>query len=104
MADGDYILCAKAFDAAGNLGVSGNITVTVHNSSTDIQIPVVNITSPLPESIVSGTIRVNFNYADNCGVKYIDLYVDGNHVLTAYDEAGNLGLSPSISFNIMNLR
>ncbi|SET64787.1 Ig-like domain (group 3), partial [Nitrosomonas marina] len=123
-------LQAKAFDAAGNKGVSFYRNVTVNNSETatpaDTQAPTINIASPA-SGTVSGTIPVNFNFSDNVGVVSVDLYVngqllgnntqapfnftldtttvaDGSYTLTAhaFDEAGNKGVSANVSVTVQN--
>ena len=127
VADGNYVLSAKAFDAAGNQGVSNNVNVTVNNTSTtDTEAPVINIASPTGGA-VSGIVPVSFNYSDNVAVTAVDLYVngqlyghstqepfaftidttgvtDGDYMLTAnaFDAAGNLGASNNLTISVKN--
>ena len=128
LTNGSHTLTANALDAAGNKGVSSNVAITVNNTSTtDTQAPVISIASPAASSTVSGTISVTFNYSDNVGVKYVDLYVDGipynrastapftqslntllltdgSHALTAFavDAAGNKGASAKVAVIVKN--
>ena len=130
-ADGDYMLSAKAFDAAGNQGVSGNIAISINNTSprdtnTDTEAPVISFALPTGGA-VSGIIPVSFNYSDNVAVTAVDLYVngqlyghstqepfaftidttgvtDGDYMLTAnaFDAAGNLGASNNLTISVKN--
>jgi hypothetical protein len=115
-----HILVAKAYDAAGNMGMSTPVTFTVNNPGVD-PAPVISVS----ESGASGTITFSATATDNIGVIKVEFYVDnelkgadttlpysmtldsltlseGNHTLMgkAYDTAGNIGTSPSITFTI----
>jgi hypothetical protein len=82
--DGSYTLTAKAYDAAGNVGQSSNVVVTVSNSSvavpnqvTDTIAPTVSITSPVDNATVLGNVTVAASASDNVGVKKVEFYVNG---------------------------
>ena len=115
-----HILVAKAYDAAGNVGTSTPVTFSVNNPDIDPP-PVISVS----ESGTSGTITFSATATDNTGVTKVEFYVDntlkgtdttspysmtldsltlseGNHVLVgkAYDSAGNIGTSPSITFTV----
>jgi len=123
--NGQHILTATARDAAGNLGTSADVIVTVNN---DVTGPTVSITSPSAGN-VSGTINVNANASDNVGVVGVQFILDGNnlgaedlaspysvswttttvtngnHVLTAKarDAAGNITTSPAVNVTVNNI-
>jgi thermitase len=127
-ANGAHTLFAKAYDAAGNVGTSGDVTVTVDNFVPDTTAPVGTISSPANGATVSGIVNVAFGGSDNIGVATVELYVDGSlamrtgsaagsfswdtstaangaHTLQAraYDVAGNIGTSAILSVNVNNI-
>lgn len=85
VSNGSYTLMAKAYDAAGNVGQSGNVTVTVSNPVPDTTAPTVSITSPANGSTVSGTVSITAGASDNVGVSKVEFYVNG--VLKSTDTA-----------------
>lgn len=125
--DGDYTLTAYAFDAAGNQASSANILVAIsNNATTDTEVPTITIASPI-DGEVSGTTPVNVNYSDNIDVVRVELYVNGQKIMTdsqapfafswdtkalpdgtytltskAFDEAGNEGISSAILVSVNN--
>ena len=124
VSDGSYTLTAKAYDAAGNTGISSPVTVLVKN---DTKPPTVTITSPLNNATVSRTKTVTAKASDNVGVKKVEFYVDGElqatdtaspwsfiwntasqtngaHTLSAwaYDASGNVGKSSTVSVTVFN--
>ena len=126
--NGSHTLVAKAYDASGNEGVSGALTVNVSNVAADTTRPVVSITSPASGATVSGIISVAMTASDNVGLARVDLYVDGQlhtrdttapfaaswdttkvanggHTLVAraYDTAGNEGVSATVTITVSNL-
>src|SRR5690242_4502192 len=78
MPDGAHTLVARAFDTAGNEGVSGAVTVTVKNADTTG--PTVSISAPTAGATVSGALSVSFTASDNRGVARVELSVDGQVV------------------------
>lgn len=123
-AAGAYTLMAKAYDAAGNVGQSGNINVTVVKDSTP---PSVSLTSPRNNATVKGIVAITAKASDNIGVAKVEFYengglisasnvapyscnwdtrsvADGKHTLSAkaYDAAGNVGQSSNISVTVSN--
>lgn len=120
-ANGVYSLVAKAYDAAGNVGTSTTISVTVNKpiiGNPDTQAPVVAITPSSKFSNVGLSFTVNATATDNVGVTAMEVYIDGikygsstsgslsvkinsskfskgyhNLVVKAYDAAGNVGQS-----------
>jgi len=111
------------FQAQANL-VSGNVYgatlqgLTSRTRTADKTAPVVSITSPANNAIVSGTINIQASASDNVGVTLVSFYVDnvlvgsktsspysvswntvnassGNHLIkvTAQDAAGNISNS-----------
>ncbi|HWT55841.1 MAG TPA: Ig-like domain-containing protein [Candidatus Microsaccharimonas sp.] len=127
VANGTYSLTAKAYDAAGNVGTSAAISVTVNNQVADTTPPLANLTAPTANATVSGTVNVAASATDNAGVTSSELYIDGVlrasstngslsfswntlnetnglHTLQtkAYDAAGNVGSSSLITVTISN--
>ena len=71
------ILTARAYDEAGNVGVSSGVTVTVKNQADDTSAPIVTITSPAEGETVSGTVTIHASAGDDVGVTEIAVYLDG---------------------------
>jgi len=96
--------------------------------ASDTASPSVSITSPANGSIISGTISVAVSATDNVGVTKVEFWKDsslfastlnspysfiwdttkdlnGSHSLIskAYDAAGNIGTSPTITVNVNNV-
>ena len=128
LANGSYVLTARAYDAAGNVGLSPSVTVTVNNVVADTTAPGVAISSPANNSSVSGAVTISASASDNVGVSKVELYVNavlqatdttspytfnwntatlanGSYALTAkaYDAAGNVGLSSSVTVTVNNV-
>jgi chitinase len=124
LADGNYTLMAKAYDAAGNFGQSENVSLKVVKDSTP---PSVSLTSPGNSATVSETVAIKAGADDNIGVARVEFYANGglisasnvapyscnwdtksesngNYILSAkaYDAAGNVGLSSNISVTVNN--
>jgi hypothetical protein len=124
--NGGHTFTAKAYDPAGYVG-SSSVSVNVNNA--DVTPPQVNITSPISGATLSGTITLTAPASDNMGVTRVDFFVDtvlvgtatgaspftttvdtktlsnsGHSVFArAYDAAGNIGSSASISFIVSNV-
>ncbi|MCP1372445.1 Ig-like domain-containing protein [Dyella lutea] len=125
LADGSHSLVAKAYDAAGNVGTSSTVSFSVSNggSGGDTTPPTVSAA----ESGSSGTVTLSASASDNVGVTKVEFYVDstlqatdtsapysasldsttlanGSHSLVAkaYDAAGNVGTSSTVSFSVSN--
>jgi len=77
-ADGAYTLEARAYDAAGNVGSSGTISVTVQNA-VDTVPPAVFINAPSNGTYVTGLNKVSIkvNGTDNTRVSRLEIYIDG---------------------------
>jgi len=123
--NGAHSLTAVARDAAGNATTSAAVAVTVSNA--DSTAPTVSLTSPVA-GVVSGTITVSANAADNVGVVGVQFKLDGtnlgsedtslpyslswntttsangNHTLTAVarDAAGNTTTSAAVVVTVNN--
>jgi hypothetical protein len=128
VANGSHTLQSKAYDAAGNIGSSATITVTVSNSAPDTTPPTTSITAPANGATVSGTINVTATASDNVGVTKMEIYIDGAlktsntsatsltyswntttasngaHTITskAYDAANNVGTSSTVNVTVSN--
>lgn len=121
---GSYTLTAKAYDAAGNIGQSQSVTVTVAN---DLLAPTVSLTSPSDYTTVAGSVSISAAASDNVGVAKVEIFLDdvllaatniapysynwdtksvanGVHTVTAkaYDAMGNLGRSQTVTVNVSN--
>jgi len=123
LANGSHALVAKAYDAAGNIGSSSSVNFTISNTTNDTSAPTVSAA----ESGSSGSINFTATASDNVGVSKVEFYVDGtlkgtdttspyalafdsttlsnaSHSLIAkaYDPAGNIGTSGTVSFTVNN--
>jgi hypothetical protein len=91
VADGAYTLVTKAYDAAGNVGTSAAVSVTLGN---DTVAPVIGSLTPANGATVSSSKQVvTASATDNQQVTKISLTVDGKEVAIAY------GSSVSYSWN-----
>ncbi len=125
LTNGSHSLVARAYDAAGNVGVSTPLTFSVSNTGGGDTTPP---TVTASESGTSGTITLSANASDNVGVSKVDFFVDNvlkgsdttapysmtlnsttltnaSHALTAraYDAAGNNTLSAPVNFTVSNV-
>ncbi|HEY0065320.1 MAG TPA: CehA/McbA family metallohydrolase [Telluria sp.] len=124
LANGTHSLVARAYDAAGNVGLSTPITFSVSNTTGgDSTAPTVTAS----ESGGSGSITLSASASDNVGVSKVEFYVDNvlkgtdsaapftmmldsatlsnsSHALTAkaFDAAGNSTVSAPVSFTVNN--
>jgi subtilisin family serine protease len=123
-ANGAHSLQSFAYDAAGNVGKSTVVNVTVQNTTAvqDTTAPTVTITSPATGSVVSSNQKISVTASDNVQVTEVDLYIDGRffgtstsanpvfswntrkaahgqHTLQAiaYDPSGNVGQSSVVT-------
>jgi hypothetical protein len=124
LAAGSYTLMAKAYDAAGNVGQSSNVTVNVVNDTTA---PTVSVTAPASGATVSGTVAIAATASDNVGVTKVEFYENGvllsatnvspysynwnttsvangsyNLTAKAYDAANNVGQSSTVAVTVNN--
>jgi hypothetical protein len=102
--------------------------VTVATSTSDTTPPTTSITAPANGATVSGTVSVTASASDNVGVSKVEFYLDGalkstdttspyawswdtttvtnaSHTLVAkaYDAAGNVGTSATITVTVNNV-
>ena len=125
LSNGAHTLVARAYDAAGNVGISSAVSFNVNNATgPDTEAPVVTAS----ESGTSGTITLAANASDNVGVSKVEFYVDNvlkgtdttspysmtldsatlsnaSHSLTAkaFDAANNSTVSSPVSFTVSNV-
>ncbi|PKM05789.1 MAG: hypothetical protein CVV14_14915, partial [Gammaproteobacteria bacterium HGW-Gammaproteobacteria-4] len=124
LSNAGHALVAKAYDAAGNVGTSNTVSFTVNNVMADTTAP--SVSASVTGN--SGTINFSATASDNVGVSRVDFLVDGvvkgsdatnpyalsldsttlsnaSHALVAkaYDAAGNVGSSASVSFVVNNV-
>lgn len=108
-------------------GSPNRLLYSIFGSTPDTTAPTTSVTSPAAGSTVSGTITVTASASDDVGVAKVELYVDGallgtdtsspyefswntttvadgSHTLQskAYDAAGNVGSSSSVSVTVSN--
>ena len=127
VSNGTYTVSAKAYDAAGNVGQSSTVTVAVNNVVADTIAPTVALNAPANNATLSGTATLTATASDNVGVTRVEFYVNGvlqasdtaapysytwntaavtNGTYTlsakAYDAAGNVGQSPSLTVTVSN--
>lgn len=125
LAAGSYTILAKAYDAAGNVGQSSAVSVTVIH---DTIAPTVSVTAPGNGSALSGTVTITATASDNVGVSKVEFYengvllfasnvapyswnwnttavANGSHTLTgkAYDVAGNIGQAGNVTVTVNNV-
>jgi thermitase len=114
----------------GRVDAAKAVSMALSSTSTapgDSQAPTVAITSPTSGAAVSGIAPINLSASDNVGVTRVELMVNGSVVATdssapygfswdstkvgngtatlmarAYDAAGNVGSSPSVSVAVAN--
>ncbi|MEJ2201572.1 MAG: S8 family serine peptidase [Desulfuromonadaceae bacterium] len=79
VAEGWYVLQAKAYDTSGNVGQSESVQVLVSNP-VDNQAPVATIISPLPGESSKKLFKITATATDNVGVSQLDLFIDGSLV------------------------
>lgn len=124
LASGTYTLMAKAYDAAGNVGQSSNVSVTVVNDATA---PTVSLTTPVNNATVSGTAIITATASDNVGVSKVEFYANGvllsasnvapysygwnttavangsyTIIAKAYDNSGNVAQSANVVVTVNN--
>jgi subtilisin family serine protease len=120
-----HTLRSLAYDAAGNVGTSADVSVNVQNNvaiTTDTTPPTAQITSPANGATTGRNLKVYTVTSDNVGVVRVELYLDqvlnatssnsspmfslntskwskGVHTLQllAYDAAGNAGSSAVVN-------
>jgi hypothetical protein len=125
--NGSHTITAKAYDAAGNVGTSTGVAVTVNNTTADTSAPTTSITAPAGGTSVQvgASVTINANATDNVGVTKVEFLVDnvlkstdttspysyawsttgvapGAHALTvkAYDAANNVATSTAVSITL----
>jgi hypothetical protein len=79
--NGTYTFQSKAYDAAGNQGISVPVSVTVNNQTTvnDSTPPTVSITNPAYNQVLPrrGSVSVSATAADQSGIATIRVFIDG---------------------------
>lgn len=76
-ANGTRVLTVRALDAAGNVGTSTAVTVSVSGGIEDSTPPTVNLTFPGNGATVSGTLQLAATASDDSGVASVEFFVDG---------------------------
>lgn len=81
-ADGSYTLSARAYDAAGNVGTSAGVSVTISNDAIAPVISSFNLTEGMILSPAKQAVSASAT--DNQKVAKISLTIDGREVAIAY--------------------
>ena len=81
-ADGMHTLQVMAYDAAGNVATSAEVTVTVENSLPDLTAPSATIISPQDGSTVSKVVKIRVQASDDSQLNQVQLFFDGNLLRT----------------------
>ena len=114
VANGTWIIVAKAYDLSGNVGTSTAASVSIQNTAADVTPPTVSLVSPTADSTVSGLAQIQIAASDNVAVAKVKCllngallgstttfpavfswdttkYLDGSYVISAqaYDTSGN---------------
>jgi hypothetical protein len=84
--NGDYCLFAKAEDLAASHSVASNIKVTIDNVA-----PVVEITNPADNTVVSGTVAIRGSYTDVNPLRYYTVVRNSGNVNVAGPGTVNIG-------------
>jgi hypothetical protein len=124
--NGTHLVRALARDAAGNVGSSAAVTVTVSNSAADATAPSVSLTSPSAGSTVTGAVSLAATATDNVAVARVQFQINGSdygaadttapftaswdtasfdnglHTIRAVatDAAGNTAISPAVTVTL----
>jgi Zn-dependent metalloprotease len=69
--NGAHTLTTRAYDAAGRVGTSAPVPVTVSNETV---VPSVSITAPASGAVVSGTVAIAATASDNVAVARVEFY------------------------------
>jgi hypothetical protein len=77
VADGTYVVKARAVDLAGNVKDSTAATIAVSNGVADTTLPNVSVTAPVASATVNGNITLSASAADNVAVARVEFLVDG---------------------------
>jgi thermitase len=88
--DGELVLQAKAYDAAGNVG-SAETTVSVAN---DTIAPSVTINNPQSGAVISSPTSVGVSASDNKRVSRISLTINGKEVAQSFGSSLNYTWDP----------
>lgn len=107
--NGTHTLTSVARDAAGNLGTSIPVTVTVTGVPVgDTTAPLTSITSPVNNASVArgGSVTIAANASDNVAVVRVEFYVNGslkctNTISPAYSCLWRVPNSPNKIYNLM---
>lgn len=96
LADGAHVLTARAFDAAGNQGVSDGVPVVVGALPGDVSPPAVRIVTPLSGASVTSALEATVEASDDVGVVSVAWELDGavTYTATASPWSASLALAP----------
>ncbi len=106
--NGAHILTAKAYDSAGNLGVSPTVSVTVDNSGLsgggENNPPTSILTTPINGQVVAGTIPLSATATDDYGVAKVEFFrgtmLVGTDTTTPYSISWDTRTAPNGAYAI----
>ncbi|NTV51124.1 MAG: hypothetical protein HGA20_15955, partial [Geobacteraceae bacterium] len=104
LANGAYNLIAKAYDAAGNIGQSTSVNVTVNNPVADVTPPTITFSSPTSKYVYGSSISISASAADNVAITKMELYVDGVLQLTTSASSINTRVSIAKGLHIILIK
>ena len=80
--NGNYLITAKAYDAANNVTTSATVTITVNNVVADTTKPTASFTSPADGATVTGSnVVLTANATDNVGIDTVKFYQSNGTLL-----------------------
>ncbi len=119
-----YSYTLNAYDILGNTSVQSAPLLVTTLTPPDVTSPITSITSPAQGSSIPGPVIITAYASDNIGVTQVEIYVDSvlattligepyiySQVLNpgihsvfskAYDLLGNIGISESVSFTVLD--
>ncbi len=77
VANGDHVLQARAFDAAGNSASSAPVAIVVTGGIEDTTPPMVNLTFPTSGARIAGTVELSARASDDVGVASVQFFANG---------------------------
>ncbi len=103
-ANGAYNLTAKAYDAAGNIGQSTSVNVTVNNTVIDVTSPKITFSSPSSKNTSSSSISIKASATDNVAVSKMELYMDSKLLLGTSTSSINTSVSISRGTHVIMVK
>ena len=77
---GTYYFTVTAYDLSGNEGAPSLEVSATLPSSPDTEPPIISLTAPGPNALVSGSVQITASATDNVGVVGVQFQLDGNNL------------------------